>query len=181
PPAVYLSHGQFASRIMGIAVRSRENPRQLIGPVRSVVAALDPAMAAIHLTTFDEVLAGSLAAERALAVLMGTFGVLALLLAAMGLYGLMAYLTGQRTREIGIRMALGATTARVRRMVVAQALALALASLVLGLLAAFAATLLLKRLLFETSTLDPLTFAVSVAILFAIATLASYLPACRPS
>jgi putative ABC transport system permease protein len=182
PPAVYFAHGQVPARTMGIVVRTDEgDPAQLAGPVRAALADLDPSLAAMDLRPLDELIAASVAPEKALGLLVGAFGVLALLLSAVGLYGLMAYLTSQRNREIGIRMALGAGSLRVARMIVGQALTLSTAGLVLGMLAAWALTRVLQSLVFEVSALDPLAFVTSAALLTAVSAVATYLPARRAS
>jgi putative ABC transport system permease protein len=181
PPAVYFSHGQMAAREMGIAVRTQGDPRRMAGPIRAVLAQMDPAMAATDLRPLADLVDAAAAPERALGILIGAFGLLALLLAAVGLYGLMAYLTGQRTREVGIRMALGADSPRVLRLILAQALALSSTGLVLGLLAALVLSRTLQSMLFEISALDPISFAASAVLLTTITLLASYLPARRAS
>jgi putative ABC transport system permease protein len=179
PPAIYLAHGQVPTRNMGIVVRTKGDPRQLAKPVRTVLSSLDPAMAAIELKPFGEMVTASVAPERAVGILVGTFGLLALLLAGVGLYGLIAYLTAQRTREIGIRMALGAGNLSVAQLVLREALTLSTTGMVLGLLAALALTRVLKSMLFEVSALDPLSFVASAVVLTAIALFASYLPVRR--
>jgi len=180
-PAVYLSQAQVTDRAMGIIVRTQGDPRQLAGPVRAILAEMDPTMAATNVTTLTDLITASLAPQRTLSLLLSFFGILALLLAAVGLYGLMTHLTGQRSREIGIRMALGSSARTVMRLIVGQAFVLSLAGIALGLLAALVAGRLLKSLLFEVSTFDVVSFAVSAAILLATALVASYLPARRAS
>lgn len=181
PPVVYISHGQVAAREMGIAVRTQGDPRQVAGPIRAILAQMDPAMAATDLKPLADLVDAAVAPERALGILIGAFGLLALLLAAVGLYGLMAYLTGQRTHEVGIRMALGADNLRVLRLILGQALALSSTGLVLGFLAALALSRTLRSMLFEVSALDPIAFAASAVLLTAITLVASYLPARRAS
>ncbi len=181
PPAVYLASDQVPFRSMGVAVRGGGDPWRLAGPVRTVLRSLDPTVAASNLDTVDDVVAASLAPEKCLSVLVGIFGAMAVGLAALGLYGLMTYLTRQRTREIGIRMAMGADSRRVLELVLRQALVLAAAGLGLGVIAALALTHLLRSLLFEVSALDPLSFAASAVLLMATALLAAYLPARRAS
>ena len=179
PPAVYFSHGQVAARTMGVLVRTEDDPHQLAGPVRKALFGLDPSLAAMDVRPLDELVASSVASEKALGLLVGAFGLLALALSAVGLYGLMAYLTNQRKREIGIRIALGAGSLRVARMVLGQALTLSTAGMALGLLAALALTRVLQSLVFEVSTFDPLSFAASAILLTVIALVATYLPARR--
>lgn len=121
----------------------------------------------------------SLKPQRFSALLMGLFAALALLLAAVGLYGLLAYTVAQRTREIGVRLALGAQPRDVITQVMGQGLLLTLLGLIIGLAGAFALTRLLERLLFGVSATDPLTFAAGAMILALVALVACYLPARR--
>jgi putative ABC transport system permease protein len=112
-------------------------------------------------------------------VLLTAFALIALVLAGVGVYGVMAYSVAQRTQEIGVRMALGATTQSVFRLLLGQALRLVAAGVVVGLVAAGALTRLLETLLYETEPLDPWTFAITAILLVGVATLASYVPARR--
>ena len=114
-----------------------------------------------------------------MSVLVGVFALVALALAAVGVYGVMAYSVSQRTREIGVRMALGATAASVFRLVLGQALRLVFIGVAAGLLAAGLLTRLLERLLYEVEPLDPWTFTVTALVLLVVATVASYVPARR--
>jgi ABC-type antimicrobial peptide transport system permease subunit len=127
----------------------------------------------------EEHLSLPLLPARGAAGVLGGFGLLALLLAAIGLYGVMSYLVAGRTREIGIRMALGAGRGAVLRMVLQQGLTLALLGAVLGLLASLALTRLMKSVLFGVSATDPLTFAAIALLLIGVAFIACYLPARR--
>jgi ABC-type antimicrobial peptide transport system permease subunit len=126
-----------------------------------------------------ELLAGPLAQPRLSAFLLGAFALTALALAAVGLYGASASAVRQRTRELGVRLALGATPAGLRRGVLGQALAVAALGTALGTVGALAAARLLSALLFEVSPADPLTFAGVVALMLAVALLAAYVPARR--
>jgi ABC-type antimicrobial peptide transport system permease subunit len=128
---------------------------------------------------FDEFFARSISTPRFTATLLGAFAGLALLLAGFGLYGVMAYTVAQRSREIGIRMALGAQSADVRFLVVSQALRLGAAGLAIGIAGALAITRVLDSLLFGVSASDPLTFASVSAALITVLLLAAYLPARR--
>lgn len=181
PPATYFAHPQLVFRTMGIAVRTERNPTAVVPAVRSVLSDLDPSMAPINMAPMEDFLMASVASERALGLLTGVFSLLALILAAIGLYGLTTYLSKQRTREIGIRMALGAGSESVRGLVLRQALRLAALGLAVGLLAAWSLGRLVDSLLYEVGSFDPLSVTVSVIVLLAVAVLAGYLPAWRAS
>ena len=159
--------------------RTPAAPEAAAGSLRQALAHLDPEQAAGDIRTFDQYLARSIATPRFTAILIGAFAALALLLAGFGLYGVMAYSVVQRSREIGIRMALGAQAADVRSLVVGQAVRLGAAGLVLGLAGALAVTRGLDSLLFGISASDPLTFAATSAALLTVLLLAAYLPARR--
>jgi ABC-type antimicrobial peptide transport system permease subunit len=147
--------------------------------VRSELQQLDPHLPLSTARTMEEHLSLPLLPARVAAGVLGGFGLLALLLAAIGLYGVMSYLVAGRTREIGIRMALGAGRGAVLRMVLQQGLTLALLGAVLGLLASLALTRLMKSVLFGVSATDPLTFAAIALLLIGVAFIACYLPARR--
>jgi len=164
---------------MTLHVRTTADPLAAISQVRAEVRALDADLPLTNVETMQEHMRLQLAPARLLAVLSSALGVLALLLAAIGLYGVMAYVVGSRTREIGIRMALGAQTSGVRRLVIGQGLRLALIGIALGLLAAFGLTRVLQSVLYGVGTDDPLTF-IGVAVLWlSVALLACYVPARR--
>jgi ABC-type antimicrobial peptide transport system permease subunit len=137
----------------------------------------DLSMASVR--TMDQLFASNIANQRLVVTLLGAFAALALLLAGVGLYGVVSYSVSQRTREIGIRVALGATSRSVVRMTMQQGATLAGAGLVIGLAAALALTRLLQSLLFETSPHDPGVYAVVAAGLLGVAVLACWLPARR--
>ncbi|HXU08931.1 MAG TPA: FtsX-like permease family protein, partial [Blastocatellia bacterium] len=133
----------------------------------------------LNIETLTDRIGRSLGGERTQATLLGSGGVLALLLAAVGLYGVMSYSVAQRTREIGIRMALGAGRGNVMGLVLRQGITLVAAGVVLGLTGAFITTRLVASLLFGVSAKDPLTFAATSITLLVVALLASYVPARR--
>ena len=137
------------------------------------------AEAPVRIRTLDEVVGNTIARPRAISVLVGAFALVALALAAVGVYGVMAYSVRERTQEIGVRMALGASAASVFRLVLGQALRLVFIGVAAGLLAAAALTRLLGRLLYQVEPLDPWTFAVTALVLLVVATVASYVPARR--
>jgi len=164
---------------MTLQVRTTSDPLAAISQVRSEVRALDQNLPLTNVETMQEHMRLQLAPARLLALLSSALGVLALLLAAIGLYGVMAYVVGSRTREIGIRMALGAQVSGVRRLVIGQGLRLALIGIALGMVAAFGLTRVLQSVLYGVGANDPLTF-IGVAVLWlAVALLACYVPARR--
>jgi putative ABC transport system permease protein len=178
-PVVYLPITQDYSPAVTIQVRTTGEPEAVIGGVRAQIQELEPSMAITNVQTVREILDQGLWAPRAGAGLLTVFGALALILAAVGVYGVLSYSVSQQTREIGIRMSLGAQRAQVLRLVVGQGLRLAAVGLVLGLFLAFVLTRLLSSLLFGVSTSDPLTFGVVAAVLLIVAALACYIPARR--
>jgi putative ABC transport system permease protein len=166
-------------RRMTVAAATDREVAALIGPMRGAIATLDPALAVAEVRTMEQVMADQTAPQRLSAVLLGAFALGALLLAAVGLYGMLAFGVARRTREIGVRLALGATDREVLRLVVRQGMTLTLVGLGVGMAGAFAATRLLRGLLYETEPLDPVTFASVPAVLAVVALLACYLPARR--
>jgi putative ABC transport system permease protein len=159
--------------------RTAGDPLALARPVREAVWAVDPRQAVSQIDTLDNLLAGQVAKQRWSALLLGLFAGVALVLALVGIYGVLSYSVQQSTREIGIRMALGARRETVVRMVVARAARLALAGVAIGLALAWVATRALASLLHGVSATDPLTFAAMAALLLGAALLAGYLPARR--
>jgi ABC-type antimicrobial peptide transport system permease subunit len=152
---------------------------QLTGALRAAVAELDSDLPVGDIQTMEEAL-GSWAAERRLTMtLVGAFALLALALGAVGVYGVMAHFVGQRTREIGIRMALGAVPREILALVLSQGARLAFLGIAVGLVGAFAATRLLASLLFGVGPTDPTTFLATAATLSVVAGAASVLPAVR--
>ena len=185
-PAVYFVAAQQdffltngAMRDMAYVVRASGDPHGLFNSIRRTVRKIDPAIPVLDLRSVDETVDLSVATRRFNTMLLGAFAVLALVLAAVGLYGLMAYTVLQRTREIGIRLAIGATSADVLGLVVGQAARIAAAGVTIGLAGALGLTRIMRTLLFGISPLDAPTFAMAAALLFGIAALASYLPARR--
>jgi len=162
-----------------IAVRSHGNPSALGGALRAQIREIDSALPVAEVRPMAEVIGRSVAQPRFRTALLSLFGAAALLLAAIGIYGVLAYTVAQQTREIGIRMALGANPARVMRLVLARGLRLAGAGTLIGVLAALVLTQLLNSLLFGVSATDPLTFAAVAGLLLGVALLACYVPARR--
>lgn len=163
---------------MNIFVRTQQDPMLLAPSVTGVVRAMEPE-APVDVRTLEDVIGATIARPRAISVLVGVFALVALALAAVGVYGVMAYSVRERTQEIGVRMALGASTASVLRLVLGQALRLVSIGVVVGLIAAGGLTRLIERLLYNVEPLDPWTFAGTAAVLLVVAAIASYVPARR--
>jgi putative ABC transport system permease protein len=164
-----------------LMVRTTGPPQSVAGAVRAAVASVDPTLEAGDLKAMEDVVAESVSRPRFNVTLVSTFAGLALVLAAVGIYGVISYSAGQRTREIGVRMALGATRRDVVRLVTAEGFRLAALGVGLGVLAAAATTRVLQRLLFEVDPHDPATYVLAGGGLLALAALASVLPAWRAS
>jgi predicted permease len=167
------------SELMSIAVRTDVAPLSIVEPLRRAVRGAGGDQVVYEVRTFDQLARASLDRQRFLLLLFGIFGGLALLLASIGIYGVLAYLTGRRVPEIGVRIALGATAADVVRMVMRQSVQMIGIGLALGLAASLAAARLLKRLVEGMQSTGPLPFAVMIAVLALAALLASFLPARR--
>jgi predicted permease len=178
-PALYVSRVVMNRSVAALAVRTTGDPAALAPAVARAIREVVPDLPITEITPMSEIVADSVAAPRVLAVLLGLFGVLALVLAVIGLYGVVAYVVSQRTQEIGIRMALGAAPGSVVGMMVRRGLAPIGIGLVAGIALALAATRLLRGLLFEVSPTDPGTFAVVALVLLIAATLAAWLPSRR--
>jgi predicted permease len=178
-PFVYLPLAQNHETGMALVVRAAGEPAALAGAVRREVQSLEKNLPLTDARPMTEVLGAALYAARTGAALVTGFGLLALLLAAVGLYGVMAYSVARRTREVGIRMALGARRADVLRLVLREALLMVACGVGLGLAGAWAASRLLAGFLYGVSTTDPLTFLGTTAVLVAAALLACLVPARR--
>ena len=174
----YLS-GYYSPNAMTVFARSDGDPAALAAPIRALVRELGPAVPIGSVRTMEEVAGAALSRERFTLLLLAVFSGVALLLAAVGVYGLVSQVIVSRTREIGVRMAIGARRSAVAREVLREALAMALQGAAIGLLAGLALTGLLRTILYEVSPRDPWTFAVAVPVLIAAAALASLLPAIR--
>jgi predicted permease len=162
-----------------LAVRTRPNPSAVIGAIQSSVWALDKMRPITSIKTIEQQISEHNAAPRSQSLLLAIFGALGLLLAVIGVYGVMSYLVTQQTREIGIRIALGADPSTILRMVIARSVKLSLIGVAIGLVASFAVTRFLSSLLYNTSPTDPLTFATVAVALIAVAIAASATPARR--
>ncbi|HKG12700.1 MAG TPA: ABC transporter permease [Pyrinomonadaceae bacterium] len=179
-PQMYLSYKQagfFAPRYL--IVSTSVEPLSLASAVRNTVWSVDRDQPVSHVRTMEDVLSDSIARQRFTMLLLGIFAAVALLLAAVGLYGVMSYTVAQRTREIGVRMALGAQRRDVLRLVVGQGLKLVLIGVALGLVLAFLLTRVMSSFLFGVSPTDPATLATISLVLVFVALLASYIPARR--
>ena len=178
-PTAYLSSRQYAFGLMNFVVRTSGDPALLGPPAVRVINQIDPLLPVAAVRPLEDVFAESIARPRLTAVAMSVFAGAALLLAALGVYGIVAYSVSQRSREFGIRVALGARQGQIIAMVVGQNLRLVVLGLGLGLVTAIPATRLLRGLLFQVGPNDPMTFAGIGVILAVIAMVASYLPARR--
>jgi predicted permease len=177
--AIYSAHAQAASGTMYVAVRTTADPSSVAAAVTSEVRALEPNAPVYDVKTMDQWRSESLARRRFAMLMLGLFAVVAALLAAVGIYGVMSYTVEQRTREIGIRVALGARTLDVLNLVVRQGISLAAIGVGAGLIAAVALTRVMTSLLFGVAATDPLTFVLIAVLLMLVALLACYIPARR--
>jgi putative ABC transport system permease protein len=179
-PQMYLSYvqaGFFAPR--HLVVSTDVEPLGLAATVRRTVWEIDKDQPVSNISTMEDILSESITRQRFSMLLLGIFATLALVLAAVGIYGVMSYSITQRTREFGIRMALGARGSDVLKLAVGHALKLVLIGVVIGLGAAFILTRVMSSLLFRVSATDPTTFAIISLVLISVAVLASYIPARR--
>jgi predicted permease len=179
PPAVYIPYEQYPTPSLDVVVHTSLDPGSLAAPVEACVRELDPQLPLTRVATLDEVVARSLAEPRFYAILLGAFAATALFLAALGIFGALSYAVSQRSREIGIRVALGAQPAEVLGMVLRHALTLAALGMGIGLAGALALSRAISGMLFGLSPSDPATLGGVAALLAAVALLASYIPARR--
>ncbi|HUQ88098.1 MAG TPA: ABC transporter permease, partial [Vicinamibacterales bacterium] len=178
-PTAYLSSRQYAFGLMNFVVRTTGDPSRLGPAAVRIVRDNDPLLPVAAVRPLEEVFAESIARPRLTAVAMSIFAAAALLLAALGVYGIVAYSVSQRSREFGIRVALGARPGQIIGMVVSQNLRIVAMGLIAGLIAAIPATRLLRGLLFQVGPNDPMTFIGIAVMLATVAIVASYLPARR--
>jgi len=176
---VYVPHSQDWWSAMVLTVRTQSDPASAIANIRGAIASVDKDMAVANISTMVDAMNRSVASRRVSAVLLAAFSVLALVLAVIGIYGVLSYSVGQRTREIGIRIGLGAGAIDVMRLVVTQGMKLALIGIGVGLAMAFGLTRLMASLLYEVTATDPWTFAVIPLVLAGVALVACLLPARR--
>jgi putative ABC transport system permease protein len=178
-PMVYRPLSQSSSLAMAVVARTTGDPAVVVASLGRAVRAVDPDLPAFAVRTMDQIVAAGTASRRFAIRLVGGFAALALVLAAIGIYGVMAYVVGQRTREIGIRVALGARRSEVVRMFVTRALALALGGMLVGGLASLVAGQLLEGQLFQIAPWDPWSFGTIAVLLVLTAAAASAAPAVR--
>jgi putative ABC transport system permease protein len=178
-PGYYLPAAQVPFSQMTLVVRTTNDPHSVITAVQNEVHAMDSELPIFNVKTMDEYISATVAGPRFNATLLVIFAGVALILTIVGLYGVMSYSVAQRTNEIGIRMALGAQTSDVLRLIVSQGFKLVLIGLGIGLIGAFALTRVIASLLFGVTTKDPLTFAAVAVLLALVALLACYIPARR--
>jgi len=178
-PAYYLSTRQFPQAAFELLVRTTGDPLDAAADVRAAVRSASAAATFTHPTSLERILAGQLAERRVTTSVIGGFATAALALAALGMYGLLVVLVGGRTREIGVRLAIGASPASVAQQVVRESLGNAIAGIAMGSLLALAAGSLLQSLLAGVSPRDPATLAVVAGVLLAVAAVAAIVPARR--
>jgi putative ABC transport system permease protein len=169
----------LSRRTINLLTRTEAEPLNLASAVRGEIAALNKDQAVFNVRTMEQIVAQSVAARRFSMLLLTVFALVALALASLGIYGLMSYAVAQRSREIGVRMALGAQASDVLSMVIRQGMKLSLVGVTLGLFASLALTRTMKNLLFGVSATDPATFSAIALLLIAVALLACFIPARR--
>jgi predicted permease len=177
--AFYLPHTQSPSRAMNVVLRTSGDPASLGAAAKRELRAIDPDLPVYNLRTMSSRIEDFLARRRFAMLLLSLFAGIALALAAIGVYGVMAYLVSQGRREIGIRVALGASTARILGLIAGRGFLIALLGVSIGLGSALALTRLMRTLLFGVEPVDPLTFSITAVGVLACALLASYIPARR--
>ncbi len=177
----YVPHTENPAPALALAVRTGSEPRRLLPAVRSVIRSVDRDQPIEDVNTMEDLISKSVARPRFHTLVVSTFAGLALVLAAVGVYGVISYSVTQRTHEIGVRIALGATRRGVLLSVVGETLLVASAGVVLGLLGAFGATRVLSKFLFGVRPADPFTFAAVSLVLIAVSAAAGFVPARRAS
>ena len=178
-PEVFLPFPQLPWAHLNLSLRTTGDPSSLVRAVRAAIAQIDSDQPVTRVQTLEEVLAASATDRRFTVLLLGSFSAIALILALVGIYGLVAYSVTQRSDELGIRIALGATRGDILRLVVGQGTRLVLSGIAIGAAGSLILTRLLSGMLYRTSATDPLTFLLSAALFAAAALAASYLPARR--
>jgi len=180
---MYFSAAQFPTEHENLLVRASpgRDPHSLVHSIKQVVASVDPDQAVSYVATMDENVGTSLASRRLTMTMLGVFAGLALILASIGLYGVMALIVTQRTREMGIRFALGASRSDVLRLVLGQGVVLVEIGLAAGLIGAFFTSRALRSVLYNVAPLDPVALVSALLALLLVALVACFLPARRAS
>jgi putative ABC transport system permease protein len=178
-PHVYVPLNQFVGRSLSVALRTSLPASTLAAQIRGAIQSVDPTLPVFGVTSMDEVLDASLASRRFSANLVAGFAAMALLLASIGIYGLLAYMVGQRSREIGLRLALGAQRADILRLVLGKGVVLAALGIVAGLIFSASTASLMASLLYGVRPHDPAVFLIVPLLLLVVAIAASYIPAWR--
>jgi ABC-type antimicrobial peptide transport system permease subunit len=177
--AMYLAHSQVPGRAMNVVIRTVGDPTALVATASGEVRTLDPDLPIYNVRTMEQRVDESLARRRFSMLLLTLFAALALGLAAIGIYGVIAYLVTQGTRDLGIRMALGATPRSIVVLILRHGMSVALIGVGAGLAGAFVLTRFMRKLLFGVAPADPVTFAAVALLLAGVAFVASYVPARR--
>jgi ABC-type antimicrobial peptide transport system permease subunit len=177
--AIYYPQTQFVTSEMNVVVRASGDPAALYSPARKQIQSVDRDLPIYHAVTMEQRVQESLARRRFSMLLLTLFAGIAVALAIIGIYGVVSYMVNQETREIGIRLALGATPRAILHLVIGRGMALAIPGVVIGPLGSLVFTRMMRGLLFGLSPTDPLTFAAIPLLLVSVAVLASYIPAQR--
>jgi putative ABC transport system permease protein len=178
-PTIYRSYRQSPPFYASLVLRTNGDPLALVPAVRGQIAAVDPDLSLFNIKPLDQVISDSIVGIAYVAVMMGVLGIIALVLGAVGVYGVMSYAVSERTNEFGIRIAMGATSNDIQRLVLGKGALLTAVGMGIGLPIAFVLANALSSLLFGVKVADPIAFIVIPLVLAAVATLASYLPARR--
>jgi putative ABC transport system permease protein len=179
PPALYFPHAQQPVKDMAFLIRTEGAPGAFVDRLRHIVADVDPALPVYQVTTLDEKLAVASGDRRFLAALLAAFAVIAVTLAGIGLYGVLSFTISRRTKEIGVRMALGAHSETVLGLVIRQGLTLVVMGVTLGIAGSLAFSRAIRALLFGISSTDPLTYLAVPTLLLAVGLVACLVPARR--
>ena len=178
---VYLPITQNANSSVELVVRTRLATKSLAPQVRAALRAVDPSLPTVEYQELDELVDRAVSPRRFMVILLGAFALAALLLASIGIYGVVSYTVTQRTQEIGIRMALGASAGQVQLHVMGQTVALVSGGILVGIGSALILTRLMASLLYQLDPADPITFFATTLLLLIVAVSAGYLPALRAS
>jgi putative ABC transport system permease protein len=178
-PKFFVPYSQGLISALTIVVRTTSDPASIVNELRGVITSMDPQLAVFNVRSLEENVAGSLATEKFETFLLTAFAGLAFVLTAVGLYGVLAYTVAEQTHDFGIRMALGASTRTVLRLVMRSGVAITAIGLTIGIVTAIGTDRLLAHALYGVGPVDPFTFAAVIAALLVVCVLASYLPARR--